>query len=283
MSAFASVVVGVDGAEGGRDAVALARLLAGDAERLTLVHVEAVGSALTAAAEQLRAEPAAQELERLAEELRSAGTGGTVQARSVPAGTPADGLVEAARAQDADLIVVGSSRRGGLARILLGDDTRALLRCAPCAVAVAPSGRAAAAGPPGLASIAVGYDTDPAAERALALALALRPAGGTITAVHVEPPPSLGLPVASAGVYSVPARTAALQAAREVVAAVVGVDHAEARIGRVGDGLLDLATHADLLVVGLHRRSALGRLLRGSTAEDLLRELPCPLLAVPEE
>jgi nucleotide-binding universal stress UspA family protein len=63
---------------------------------------------------------------------------------------------------------------------------------------------------------------------------------------------------------------------------VAGADHAEARLGRVCDGLLDLATDADLLVVGLHQRSPLGRLLRGSTAEELLCELPCPLLAVPD-
>ena len=39
MSVFSSVVVGVDGGEGGRDAVALARALAPDAAVVTLVHV----------------------------------------------------------------------------------------------------------------------------------------------------------------------------------------------------------------------------------------------------
>jgi nucleotide-binding universal stress UspA family protein len=282
MSVFSSVVVGVDGGEGGRDAVALARVLAPDAAEVTLVHVDVLAPAYAAVAGQIREEAIRQELETLAGDLRAGGAGGSVHTRLALAVTVADGLADAARAQDADLLVVGSSRRGRMTRILLGDDTRAVLRCAPCAVAVARSGQAAEGGTsPG--SIAVGYDADPASNRALALALALRPDAGNVTAVHVEPPPSLGLPLAAAGVYSIPARAAALVAAEHAVAGVAGADHAEARLGRVCDGLLDLATHADLLVVGLHHRSALGRLLRGSTAEDLLRELPCPLLAVPED
>ena len=282
MSVFASVVVGDDGAEGGRDALALARVLAPDAAVLTLLHVGVMAPAYAAVAEQLREEAIRQELETMAAGLRARGVGGTVDTRLALAVTVADGLAGAARAQDADLLVVGSSRRGAMARILLGDDTRAVLRGAPCPVAVAPSGQAAASGG-SPRSIAVGFDADRAAERALGLALALRPDAGTVTAVHVEPPPSLGLPLAAAGVHSVPARAAALQAAEHVVAGVAGADHTEARLGRVCDGLLDLAADRDLLVVGLHHRSPLGRLLRGSTAEELLRELPCPLLAVPED
>ena len=37
------------------------------------------------------------------------------------------------------------------------------------------------------------------------------------------------------------------------------------------------AEHADLIVVGSSRRSKLGRLLPGTTAERLLRDAPCPV------
>ncbi len=38
---------------------------------------------------------------------------------------------------------------------------------------------------------------------------------------------------------------------------------------------------ADLIVLGTHGRSGVGRLLMGSTAEGVLRHAPCPVLAVP--
>ncbi len=38
--------------------------------------------------------------------------------------------------------------------------------------------------------------------------------------------------------------------------------------------------HADLIVLGTHGRSGLGRLLMGSVAEGVLRRAPCPVLTV---
>ncbi len=42
------------------------------------------------------------------------------------------------------------------------------------------------------------------------------------------------------------------------------------------------AEHADLIVLGTHGRTGIGRLLFGSTAEQILRRAPCPILAVKE-
>ncbi len=52
-------------------------------------------------------------------------------------GTPAKALAEFAQKSEADLIVVGTHGRSGLARLLLGSTTESLLRKAPCRVLVA--------------------------------------------------------------------------------------------------------------------------------------------------
>src|SRR4051812_36420162 len=49
------------------------------------------------------------------------------------------GLHELCEVIGADLLVVGSSHRGLLGRVLIGDDTSAALNGAPCAIAIAPS------------------------------------------------------------------------------------------------------------------------------------------------
>ncbi|PWV49371.1 universal stress protein [Nocardiopsis sp. L17-MgMaSL7] len=62
---------------------------------------------------------------------------------------------------------------------------------------------------------------------------------------------------------------------------------ARARVVRLADAdaaaaLLDLveSVTADLLVIGVRHRSAIGQLLLGSTAQRLILEVKCPVLAV---
>ena len=78
------------------------------------------------------------------------------------------GLHELAEQSGADLLVVGSSRRGLAGRALLGDDTHAALNGGACAVAVAPTGYGSSAAV--IREIGVGYDASPESERALELA-----------------------------------------------------------------------------------------------------------------
>ena len=56
--------------------------------------------------------------------------------------SPGRGLHELAETLGSDLLVVGSCRRSLLGRVMVGDDTRAALDGAPCAVAIAPAGYA---------------------------------------------------------------------------------------------------------------------------------------------
>ncbi len=82
---------------------------------------------------------------------------------------------ELAEVPGADLLVIGSSRSGLLGRALIGDDTRAALNSARCAVAIAIAIAPAGYGqqPAVFREIGVGYDESPESDHALAVARTL--------------------------------------------------------------------------------------------------------------
>jgi nucleotide-binding universal stress UspA family protein len=133
---FRNVLVGVDGHDGGRDAIALAAQFAAPGARITLAHVydyEWTPGSRQPLGRLARHRKARELLEHERATAR-------IDARVVPVGDAkvATGLCGLAAARDVDLIVIGSSRRGAVGRVLLGDDTAETVEAAPCPVAVAP-------------------------------------------------------------------------------------------------------------------------------------------------
>jgi nucleotide-binding universal stress UspA family protein len=64
-----------------------------------------------------------------------------------------------------------------------------------------------------------------------------------------------------------------------------GVEHEIRQLVRgmdPADDLVNVATevHADFIVIGLRRRSPVGKLILGSNAQRVLLDAPCPVLAV---
>jgi len=118
-------------------AVELARRLGAELE---IVHVEEPLPAYAFAEGPLPDLPrlqeevqrwAERELEQQVKEARGAG----VPVRTaVLLGTPANTIVETARTDGADLIVVGSHGRTGLERVLLGSVAERIVRTSPCPV-----------------------------------------------------------------------------------------------------------------------------------------------------
>ncbi len=154
---FGRVIVGVDGGPGGRDALALARVLAAEEGGITLAHVPV-------RVDWRESRTVARRLHRLADESGS------------------------------DLIVVGSSRRGVWGRALLGDGACATLHDAPCAVAVAPRGYAL--DEPVMHRLGVGYDGSGESEHALAVGRGLaRRLGAKLTAFRAVPVSAESSPV----------------------------------------------------------------------------------------
>jgi nucleotide-binding universal stress UspA family protein len=148
VATFNEIAVGVDFGPGGDDALALARSLIAEGGRLTLVNVvrsdpHVFGGLGPAAFAQERARSLdLLDRERKLLELsdRQAGHRTSVRpgVRSIYAASVGRGLCFAAAKEKTDLLVVGTTRQGRLGRILLADDTAAVIRGAPCSVAVAP-------------------------------------------------------------------------------------------------------------------------------------------------
>ena len=86
------------------------------------------------------------------------------------------GLHELCELLGADLVAVGSPRRGLLGRVLVGDDTSAALNGAPCSIAIAPTNYSQQPG--AMREIGVGYDGSPESEHALSVARMLADASG---------------------------------------------------------------------------------------------------------
>jgi nucleotide-binding universal stress UspA family protein len=274
---FKNVLVGVDGRANGRDAVALASRLAGAEAKLTLAHVRpgelhplhAITPGLLA--EEHQASIALLEKERDAAEI----TGELV---SVVAASPGAGLHRQAEEQGADLIVVGSCSRGAFGRAMIGDDTRAALNGAPCAVAIAARGYAEHPTPIG--RVGVGYNESP--ESRAALTVAHEVAAPTRAEVHVLEvvsiptyaytglmPPAIGESIESM-----------LSQARERLEKIPDV-RARAVYGLTGEELAAFGDEVDVLVVGSRSYGPVRRLVLGSTSDYLERHARCSLLVLP--
>jgi nucleotide-binding universal stress UspA family protein len=273
---FDRVVVGVDGAEGGRDAIVLAqRLLASDGE-LTLAHIFSAEvhawRGLTRPSNSHRVESARAILER-----ERATTGVEAALRWHGAPSVGRGLHELTEETDTDLLVVGSSRRGLLGRALIGDDTRAALNGAPCAVAVSPAGYSQHATV--LRNIGVGYDGSPESRHALRVARSLaREHWSRLSALHaVWLPSSLLIGTAPDGGVALENMLA------EARAEIAAHDDVEPHVayGRAAEELALYGASLDLLVVGSRSYGPLGRLIHGATSQQLARNCRCPLLMLP--
>jgi nucleotide-binding universal stress UspA family protein len=287
---FNEIVVGVGEEPSGRDAIALGWSLIAQGGRLTVAHVLTTApyvyrgaSARYAAARQSQAMDRSEEerarsmLEHVAEEACLAEAGHEFTLRVVQSATVGQGLHELGEVERADLLVVGSSHNGLLGRVLIGDDTRAALNGAPCAVAIAPAGFSEQRAP--FREIGVGYDGSAEGTYALEVARGLATALG----VRLSAFTAVSMPISAFGPGSRPASGAIVSRvrdARERIEALGGVE-AHAAYGDAVEELTLYSASLDLLVVGSRGYGPIGRLIHGSTSAQLARTARCALLVVP--
>lgn len=274
---FKNVLVGVDGRPNGRDAVALASLLTDPDGKLTLAHIHAgeLHPSHVVTPGMVREEREASE-KLLEAECAVAGI--SAELISIVALSPGRGLHLQAEEQSADLLVVGSSSRGALGRAMLGDDTRAALNGAPCAVAIASLGYGEHPVP--IAKVGVAYNGSPESNAALALARELAaPTQASIHALEVVPIMTYaytGFVPAAIG-ESVDVMVQEANSRLKELPDVQG----RAVYGLTGEELAAFGDDLDILVVGSRGYGPVKRLVLGSTSEYLERHARCSLVVVP--
>jgi nucleotide-binding universal stress UspA family protein len=272
---FNSVLVGVDRHGGGRDAIALSsKLLAPDGE-LSLAHVHAgdvrIGRRSTTEHNLAERE---QSLELLEHARAAAGVQAKLHSRE--SSSVGRGLHELCEVIGADLLVVGSSRRGLVGRVLIGDDTHAALNGAPCAIAVAPAGYAEL--PVAIREVGVGYNGSPESQHAMAVARRVAAEHdarlSAFEAVSLPTYAFIGGPAPIDGAIE-----DLVDDARERIAALGGVEP-HAVYGNPVEELTLYSASLDLLILGSRDYGPIGRLVHGSTCGQLARTARCPLLVL---
>jgi nucleotide-binding universal stress UspA family protein len=205
-------------------------------------------------------------------------------------GSPAGVMHDLAEELGATAIVVGSTHRGPVGRLLMGDVAAGLLHGSPCPVAVAPRGYDATPDAD-LARIGVAFDGTPESDEALASALAVAERiGGSVNCFTVLEPTDWNGSTAAPGWVPSPAAEESRGAHAQSIAqralddAPAGaLASSEVLHGRVAEALAGVSHELDLLVCGSRGYGALRSVFAGSVSRGLAHKAACPLLVVPRQ
>jgi nucleotide-binding universal stress UspA family protein len=274
---YGRIVVGFDGTEQASDALALGRLLAqASGGSLVPTFVIPRQPPYDAQTREYVKRARARTREVLEAARRALPEGMGAESQSIDSGSPARGLHETAEEEGASLIVIGSTHRGPLGRVVIGSVGEVLLSATPAAVAVAPRGFRDRK-PDSIGIVGVGFSGSGESRHALTSASALaRVAGARLRAVTVEedfahahhPQHEPGRDVRS------PDLERALQANAEDSEIV-------SLAGNPASELANAAKEVDVMVVGSRGYGPVRHALLGSVSAKLMRTCPAPLLVVP--
>ncbi len=284
---FSKVILGFDGSEQARDALALAAALTARDGELTVCcvhHLESLAARVDPTEPRLNRAAAEQYLD---EATRLLDGPFVVSSLLVAGAGAAKELQSTAEDRHADLLVLGSSHRGVIGRVLVGSVTEHALHGAPCPVAVAPVGFRGWAGGAGLGRIAVGCDVAGTAHDALSTAATLASQTGAELRVVAIADTAAAIAGGASVAMSYPAIVKArLDAAEEALArALAGLPEgisasSEVRDGQPAEKLLEITPSVDLLVLGTRGRGPARRLMLGSVCDAVVCAAACPVLVV---
>jgi len=199
--------------------------------------------------------------------------------------SPGLGRVDAQLAQlaaeaKADLLVVGTHQRAGVARLWQGSVSRGVLHHASCSVACVPRGEIAEDedGIPTFRRLLVPTDFSPLAHRAISVGYGLVAPGGIVHLLHVvtrkpgedDPDPTERLRALVPHGAAARGITTEFEVAKEEDACN-GIWHAAGRLG------------VDAICMATHGRSGASRIVFGSQAQEVVQRARQPAVLVPPE
>ena len=226
---------------------------------------------------------------RLAEFKERIGMRGTVATTRIARGIPSEEVIAAAQAEEADLLVVGTRGKSGLAHVLVGSTAERVIRSAPCPVLAVPTLKddRSTEESISLKRILVPTDFSDCSLDALEYAAVVASQSkASVELLHVLEPVYYGLDFTFE-------HAGERERKRKQIAQVledVSADLSKAGIlvktgirgGMPPDTILEYVqtSASDLIIMGTHGRRGLSHLMTGSVTEAVLRRGRCPVLAV---
>jgi nucleotide-binding universal stress UspA family protein len=286
-----TIIVGVENLDRSIGAVEFARRLALAAEaRLILATAyrhDGLPSQAVYAEPQRRLRERAEDLLAL---MQVEAGDVAAETRAIADSSPARALHALAEHEQAALIVIGSSHRGNVGRVLAGTTADRLLHGSPCPVAVVPRGQAEQAR--AIRSILVAYDGTVDAKAALRTAMTAGLAlSAAVRVVCVHQPPSTGLGMDGLGMpadlaYRTPPPVVLRDALERFEADLTALSggarlQGEFVVGEPVEELAKRSQYADLLITGSRGYGPMRAVLIGSVSGRLVRKAQCPVVVVP--
>lgn len=212
--------------------------------------------------------------------------------RVVMAGTPsepaADVIIDYARANDVDFIVMGTHGRRGVRRMLLGSVTEEVIRRSPCPVLTMRTHKEAWT-LPRADRVLVPVDFNASTRQVIGVASRIAEHyHAAITLAHVvdleyypyygfgsDPFPEIKNEMVEASEDKLTELASELQAAGIVATWATVHGHPAAALKELAE-----ERDVDLIVIGSHGRSGFDRAMVGSVSEKVLRSAHCPVMVV---
>ena len=257
---------------------------------LIVASVHASPSALGAAASELAEEQllsdAAEPLDHLKRRLSAEGV--RAECRALPGTSAPRALHHAAEEFDVGLLVVGSTDRGHVGRVLLGSTAQRLVHGAPCPIAVVPHGWQAGGG---IKTIGVAFVDTPEGHEALKGAVALaRRAGALLRVLSAGKEKGFGKTfgggdaLTPAVTYADVASADRVEAEHSAEAAVAGASDVEidydVSVGDPGDFLVAASERLDLLICGSRGYGPARSVMLGGVSRRVTAEAHCPVIVL---